>query len=180
MFRTKTKKKISLSKKPTQRTSVAVMISLFVIAIIIMLSYCSSITEAGTIEYKLITGTNNNKVHIIMLNTGGGSVSIDKNYENFISAKDRNLVADKALEDAMKSAYSDITYRISIRLCSNNETVTFIASRDIFNKLKVGSIVRFEINRSKRDTIERLVRKRYNETFDRIENYAPIVQRNYN
>ncbi len=178
MLRREAKEKNNVREETTRRSSVTSILSLTIIALVIILSYCSPIIEVGIIEYKLITGTNDNKLHIIMHNTGGEIFSRDNKYKNFISAKDGNLVVDKALEDEIKSAYSDITYRISICLSSNNETVTLTASKDIFNNLKVGSTAKFEINRS-RNTIERLVQESYGETYDRLRNYAPIVETNY-
>ncbi|UCG91073.1 MAG: hypothetical protein JSV97_08260 [candidate division WOR-3 bacterium] len=179
MLRRETKEKNCVRGETTRRSSVTSTLSLLILAIIIMLSHCSPITEVGTIEYKLITGTSDNELHIIMHNTGREIFSIDNEYKNFISVKGGNLVVDKALEDEIKSAYSNITYRISICLSSNNETVTLTASKDIFNNLKVGSTAKFEINRSKRNTIERLVHERYNELYDRAREYAPIAETNY-
>lgn len=179
MLRRKTKEKNYGRGETARRSSVTSMLSLIITALIIMLSYCSPVTEVGTIEYKLITGMNDNKLHVIILDTGREIFSIDNDYKNFISARNGNLVVDKVLEDAIKSAYSDISYRISVCLSSNNETVTLTASKEIFNNLTVGSTAKFEINRSRKHTIERLVHENYYELYDRAREYAPIAERNY-
>ena len=180
MFRKKTKEKNYLRKKATQRSSVTLTISLIVIAIILMLSYCSPITKAGTVEYKLVTGTKDNTLHFIILNTGGEIVSVDKDYENFISAEDRNLVIDKSLEAEIKAHYSDIKYRVSIRKSEKDEIATYLVSRDVFNKLNVGATVNFEIEGSQRDAIKRLIDERYNAMMkEKINDPRAVLRHNY-
>ncbi len=179
MLKKKTKETENTRKKLNQRIPIIVAISLIVVIVILGISY-SPIIEKGIVEYKLVTGKNDNKLHIVLLNTGGEIVSVDKDYENFISAEDRNLVIDKSLEAEIKARYSDIKYRVSIRKSEKDEIATYLVSRDVFNKLNVGATVNFEIEGSQRDAIKRLIDERYNAMLkEKINDPRAVLRHNY-
>ena len=179
MLKKKTKETENTRKKLNQRIPIIVAISLIVVIVILGISY-SPIIEKGIVEYKLVTGKNDNKLHIVLLNTGGEIVSVDKDYENFISAEDRNLVIDKSLEAEIKAHYSDIKYRVSIRKSEKDEIATYLVSRDVFNKLNVGATVNFEIEGSQRDAIKRLIDERYNAMMkEKINDPRAVLRHNY-
>jgi len=177
--RKNTEEKNYCRKRNNQSIPIVLAISLIAVVVILSISYSPTV-EAGTVEYKLITGTNDNKLHIVLLNTDREIINIDKKYEKFITGENRNLVIDKSLEDEIKARYSDIKYRVSIRKSKKGEIATYLVSRDIFNKLNVGATVNFEIEGSQRDAIKRLIDERYNAMMkEKINDPRAVLHYNY-
>lgn len=116
-------------------------------------------TGTGLVEYKYITGAGDGKPPGLMLNRDGKVVAITEEPDNDISFRSESLVVRE--NETMQSS-NDCEYRVSMRSPETGRLDTFIVSRDIFNTLEIGSIVRFEIEMPHGDRIRRLISKDMN------------------
>lgn len=154
-------------KKDTRR--IALTAAIFVTALLIMLGIIyNPITKVGTVEYKLMTGVSDGKLYIIQASTNGGHAFVDKLSETLTAKEETSLVVGGSAEKETKAHFSDVRYRVSIRQCINDETATYFVTRSLFERLKVGNIVKFEIEKSQKDSIKRLVQDEYNQPIDGI------------
>jgi hypothetical protein len=118
-------------------------------------AYCP-LVESGTIEYKLITGQDANKNSVILLDTGDEIVHTDHELECFFPPTCRNLTVDGCLEHKLCEDYTDVQYRVAVRL-KGNQTKSYNVPKDVFNTLTVDKTVQYEVERPHSAKIKRLV-----------------------
>jgi len=114
-----------------------------------------------------VTGVKGDTSYTILLNwpTDGSWIIVkDKEYEKFFMGE-KNAFVSKSTENEIRKKYPDIKYIVSIKLDSKDlvngidkgEAITYFVSRDEFNKMKIGDKVKFEVLRSRKYMIKRLI-----------------------
>ena len=103
----------------------------------------------GVVAHKAITGVKGDSSFTILTNrprNGGSSIAFsDKDYEVFFSEEDQDATVGESLENEMKQEYSEINYLVNMRVpFLENATQPYRVSREAFNKMKVGSAVKFK------------------------------------
>ena len=103
----------------------------------------------GVVDHKAVTGIQDDTTYTILLNRpGDGTPWIlvkDKDYDDYFATEDENAIISESLEQYIREKYSEVNYWVNVRLPSTGEgTQPYRASREIFNKMKVDSKVRFE------------------------------------
>jgi|GEM_PF-3845805 len=111
--------------------------------------------QTGIVEYKLITGMNDQQLYVLWLDTGGRAITIAENLRGGI-AHDDDLKVSQTFENRIKHNFTDIQYRASIRLCGANRIHSFSVSRDVFNAIEVNSVFKFETQRSSSHKIRKI------------------------
>ncbi len=145
---------------------------LFIMLILYLLISClpaykSSVIVEGFVDHKIVTGVKGDTSYTILLNwpTDGSWIIVkDKEYEKFFMGE-KNAFVSKSTENEIRKKYPDIKYIVSIKLDSKDlvngidkgEAITYFVSRDEFNKMKIGDKVKFEVLRSRKYMIKRLI-----------------------
>lgn len=125
----------------------------------------SPVVVEGVVDHKGVTGEKDGTTYSILLNTPEGIIVKDEDYAHFFSKKDTNAFINKTLEDEMKTEYSEINYLVSIRVTSKdpinnleeNQTLAYFVSREVFNALKMGDKVTYEVERFQTATVKRVL-----------------------
>lgn len=145
-----------------------IFVLLLIIACLLAYKFMSPVMVEGVVDHKAVMGVKGDTSYTILLNrpTDNGSWIIvkDKDYEKFFKGE-KNAFISKSIEDEMRKKYFDIKYLVSIRLDSKDpingidkgEALTYFVSREIFNKMKIGDRVKFEVSRSEKCMIKRLI-----------------------
>ena len=168
-----TDKSNGFEKIGTRRIALTAVI--LVLAFVIILGIVHSpITKVGSVEYKFVTGVSEGKLYIIHTSSNGGHAFADTLSETLTLAEKTNPVVSGSAEKETGARFSDVRYRVSIRQCSNDETATYFVTKTLFNELRVGDIVIFEIERSQRDSLRRLVQDEHNQPIGGI-NHRPYM-----
>jgi hypothetical protein len=116
----------------------------------------SPLVESGTVEYKLITGQDANKQNVMLLDMGNEIVHTDRELECYITPNCRNLTVDGCLEHKLCEDYTDVQYRVAVRL-KGNVTKSYNVPKEVFNSLAVDATAQYEIDRPHGARIKRLV-----------------------
>jgi hypothetical protein len=133
------------------------VLMIFMVGIMgIFIGAYSPLVESGTVEYKLITGQDANKNNVILLDMGDEIVHTDHELECFFTPTCRNLTVDGCLEHKLCEDYTDVQYRIAVRL-KGNMTKSYHVSKDVFNTLTVDATAQYEVERPHGAKIRRLV-----------------------
>lgn len=125
----------------------------------------SPVIAEGVVDHKAVTGEKDGTTYSILLNTPEGIIVKDEDYEHFFSEIDRNAFINETLDYRMKTEYSEINYLVSIRVTSRepinkleeNQTLAYFVSREVFNALKMGDKVTYEVERFQTATIKRVL-----------------------
>jgi hypothetical protein len=118
----------------------------------------SPLVESGTVEYKIITGQDANKQSVILLDMGDEIVHTGHELECFFTPTCRNLTVDGCLEHKLCEDYTDVQYRVAVRL-KGNVTKSYNVPKEVFNSLAVDATAQYEIDRPHGVRIKRLVAK---------------------
>lgn len=123
---------------------------LFFVAIVIVSIYYifKPITAEGFVDHKGVTGEKGDVSYTILFVTDSGIIIKDEDYRGLFASFTQ---VDESLENELKSEYAVIRYLVSIR--RGDETMAYFVSRDDFNKVDVGDVVRYEIFRFKETKI---------------------------
>lgn len=116
----------------------------------------SPLVESGTVEYKLITGQDANKQNVILLDMGNEIVHSDRRLECYLSPNCRNLTVDGCLEHKLCEDYTDVQYRVAIRL-KGNITKSYDVPKEVFNAVAVDKTVQYHVEKPHGAKIRRLV-----------------------
>ena len=99
----------------------------------------------GVVVLKAVTGTQDDTSYTILrIGAREGSFFVLKSeeYQEHLPSEGEPLLISDTLESRMKMDYSEITYLVNIR--TGDGQFPYRVSRDMFNRLNVGAIVRFE------------------------------------
>ena len=144
------------------------LVLLLIIVCLLAYKFMSPIIVEGVVDHKAVTGVKGDISYTILLNRPADSglwiLVKDKDYEDLFKGE-KDAFISKSAENEMKKEYSVIKYIVSIRLYSKDpinsindgETLAYFVSRDEFNKMEIGDKVKFEVSKSEKCTIKRLI-----------------------
>jgi len=113
--------------------------------------------ETGIVEYKLVTGKNDKTLHILLINVDRKNITVAEKMKDITHGIYEETSIDQALEDEMIKYYTDIQYKVALRLARNNAFKSFIVTRDVYNAAVTNSAVKFEIEKPYSNKVTRLV-----------------------
>lgn len=132
-----------------------IVVCLGLVATLVILGYAPRV-ETGIVEYKLVTGMNDQQLHVLWLDSGGRAITIAENLRGGITHDD-DLKVSQTFENRIKQNFSDIQYRASVRLCGTGRVHSFNISREVFNVIETNSVIKFEIERPHSYKIRKVV-----------------------
>ena len=100
------------------------------------------------VEYKMISGSDDGKQKLLLVETAGSSIYLDdefseENYDDLLSGK---------------SDFEDIKYRISVSLCgARDDTITLFLDNENYKKIRTDTIIKFEIDNKDRDYLVEII-----------------------
>ncbi len=132
-----------------------IVVGLALIACIFYVGYAPRI-ETGVVEYKMVTGCNECCSHVLVLKTTNKAVVVADDVENNIVGDSGLFIVDKELEDRFSSSYSDVRYCISIRTPGSENTTCLSVPREVFNSIRMNSVVKFEVQGARASRIKKI------------------------
>jgi hypothetical protein len=113
--------------------------------------------ETGIVEYKLITGKNDQILHVLLVNMDRKNIIVAEKMKDILDSEYSEMPIERALEDEMYRYFTDVQYSVVVRLCRNNTLKSFNVARNIFNVAQTNSMIRFEIANPHSNKITRIV-----------------------
>ena len=113
--------------------------------------------ETGVVEYKLVTGKNDQTSHILLINMNRKNITVTERMRDILPSGYEDIPVNRALESEMHKYYTDIQYKVSLRLSRDNTIKSFIVPRDVFNAAETNSMIKFEIERPYSNKVTRVV-----------------------
>jgi len=113
--------------------------------------------ETGIVEYKLVTGKNDKTLHILLINVDRKNITVAEKMKDITHGIYEETSIDQALEDEMIKYYTDIQYKVALRLARNNAFKSFIVTRDVYNAAVTNSAVKFEIERPYSNKVTKVI-----------------------
>ncbi|KGK98507.1 hypothetical protein LI82_12505 [Methanococcoides methylutens] len=130
------------------------------IVFLLFLYYVIPVEVEGVVEHKAINGrmSGNNVAGILdnMQHPERPWILVeDKDFEQFFSPEDKDVFINDSMHERMDGKYVSVDYIVAIQVTSedpvNNvrkgQTLAYYASREDFNKAKIGDTVRYRVSR---------------------------------
>lgn len=112
--------------------------------------------EVGQMEYRLLTGINDNTFEVIMLETSKQFTVFDTSLKEIFEYNDAEVIS-RPEQLQLLQTYNDLQYRVSLHNIVSEEKAEYRLSRENFNNLRFNSNIRFEIDRKVKDSITSIV-----------------------
>jgi len=113
--------------------------------------------ETGIVEYKLITGKNDQILHVLLVNMDRKNIIVAEKMKDILDSEYSEMPIERALEDEMYRYFTDVQYSVVVRLSRNNRLKSFNVARNIFNATQTNSTIRYEIANPYSNKITRIV-----------------------
>ena len=122
----------------------------------------------GDVDHKTVTGVIDGTGFTILRNIPSNDPDVadprpfiqvsDQEFSGFFTTGDEHLVITAAMETELSQKYSDLRYIVHVQVSGvEQDTQSYYADRDIFNRIDVEVPIRFEASGSPRPTIHKLV-----------------------
>jgi len=101
----------------------------------------------GSVAHKTVTGVKDGMSYTVLVNRPGEGnpwISVeDEDYRGYFAAGDEDAVITESMEQLMLAKYSEVEYLVNVRVAADEPGAqTYRASREVFNKAKVGDDLR--------------------------------------
>ncbi|KPK73874.1 hypothetical protein AMJ87_00030 [candidate division WOR_3 bacterium SM23_60] len=136
------------------------MILVFAISLVILGN--APRIETGIVEYKLVTGKNDQTLYVLLINMGGKNIAVAEKMGDILRSGYEETSINRALEREMHKHYDDIQYMVSLKLSSSKTIKSFVVPRDVYNAAVTNSAVKFEIEKPYSNKVTRIVTDDYN------------------
>ena len=113
--------------------------------------------QTGKLEYRMVTGTKEGHFQVILLETSDRYVILDSAYREVLVSEDGELVS-RAKQLRLLEKYQNIEYRIGFNEESTGLKPGYRVTRELFNELKFGEVMKYEVNKKQRDSLVGLVK----------------------
>ena len=154
-----TAKRIKKTDRFKSVTGFILRLSLIINVIILGMLFggCSSTKlESGVAEYKNIIGVMAGKDKtVIQIRINRVAIG-DQTFVDIFPEPSDTMVITQANEEGMKQVYSEIKYKIDFKMSSTDEKASYYISRDNFNKVRLGEITKFEIDKTNGEWIGKI------------------------
>jgi hypothetical protein len=108
--------------------------------------------QTGILEYRMVAGTRDGALQVILLETADRYVILDSTYRDVLVAEDGELVSrPKQLQ--LLEKYQNIEYRVGFSEESSGMKPAYRVTRELFNQFRFGQPVKYEVNKKQRDSL---------------------------
>jgi len=115
------------------------------------------VIQTGTLEYRMVTGTKEGHFQVILMETPDRYVILDSAYREVLVSEDGELVS-RAKQLRLLEKYQDIEYRVGFDERSSGLKPGYRVTRELFNELKFGEPMKYQVNKKQRDSLVELTR----------------------
>ena len=113
-------------------------------------------TEVGVMEYRMISGVQDDIFKVILLETDDKFNVHDTEFLDVIQDNDAEVIS-RPEQLRMMQKYDNLQYRVNFFQYPKEEQHQYRTSRDVFNQMKFNNIIKFEIDRKVRDSIVAII-----------------------
>ena len=134
--------------------------ALILIAAVVFISlkgFLSPVIGVGSVLQKTVVGLDGGESVIILQSNSSGISVEDPSCGQIFPEDSENLQINESLETELKARYPEIRYIVRMRLCTVDEIREYRVSREDFNRLDIGMVAKYEVYRSERDVIKRII-----------------------
>ncbi len=117
----------------------------------------SPVVGVGAVLQKTVVGLDDSESVIIFQSSSEGISVEDPSCGQILPDDSENLQINESVEAKLKTMYPEIEYVILMRLCEEDEIREYRISREDFNRLDIGVVAKYEVYRSERDTIKKIL-----------------------
>jgi hypothetical protein len=135
----------------------AVIIFLATILFISMKGFLSPVVGVGFVLQKEVIGVSGSERIVIFQSDIEGILVENDSFRMLIPEGSENLQISEAIETELKKTYPEIEYTVHMRLCTEDSVREYRVNREDFNILNIGIVARFEVYRSERTVIRRII-----------------------
>ena len=113
--------------------------------------------ETGKVEYKLVTGKNDEIVHVLLVNMDRMNIVVSERMQEIIPVNYEQMPVSSALEDEISKYYKDIQYKVILRRFGRNAMKSYVVPREVFNATETNTMVKFETQGLLSNKVTRMV-----------------------
>lgn len=113
--------------------------------------------KTGTLEYRMVTGTKDGHFQVILLETSDRFVILDSAYRDILISEDGELVS-RPKQLRLLEKYQNIEYRVGFNEQSSGLKPGYRITRELFNELKFGEPMKYEVNKKQRDSLVEIIK----------------------
>jgi hypothetical protein len=146
-----------LSQIDNTRKKRAVIIFLATIIFISMKGFLSPVVGVGFVLQKEVIGIEGDERVVIFQSDIEGILAENDSFRLLIPESSENLQISEPIETELKKTYPEIEYIVHMRLCTEDSVREYRVDREDFNTLDIGIVARFEVYRSERTVIKRII-----------------------
>lgn len=146
-----------LNRLDDTRQKRAILIFLAAILFISMKGFLSPVIGVGFVLQKEVVGIKGDERVIILQSDIEGIVTENDSFRLLIPEGSKNLQISEPIETEIKKTYPEIEYIVHMRLCTEDSIREYRVNREDFNLLNTGIVAKFEVYRSERTEIKRII-----------------------
>lgn len=135
----------------------AFIIFLAAILFISMKGLLSPVIGVGFVLQKEVIGVEGDERVIIFQSDMDGILAQNDSFRLLLPEVSENLQISELVETELTKTYPEIEYVVHMRLCTEDAVREYRMNREDFNILNIGTVARFEVYRSERTTIRRII-----------------------
>lgn len=113
--------------------------------------------QTGKLEYRMVTGIKDGHFQVILLETSDRYVILDSAYREILVSEDGELVS-RPKQLRLLEKYQNIEYRVGFNEKSSGLKPGYRITRELFNELKFGEPMKYEVNKKQKDSLVGLVK----------------------
>lgn len=110
------------------------------------------LVQTGILEYRMVTGIREGHFQVILLETSDRYVILDSAYRDVLVSEDGELIS-RPKQLRLLEKYQNIEYRIGFSEESSGLKPGYRVTRELFNGLRFGTPIKYEVNKKKRDSL---------------------------
>lgn len=135
----------------------AVIIFFAAILFISIKGFLSPVIGVGFVLQKEVIGIKGDERVVIFQGDMEGVRTENDSFRLLIPEGSKNLQISKSIETELKKTYPEIEYIVHMRLCTEDSVREYRVNRKDFNILSAGTVARFEVFRTERTAIKRII-----------------------
>jgi hypothetical protein len=108
--------------------------------------------QTGRLEYRMVTGIRENHLQVILLETADRFVILDSAYREILISEDGELIS-RPKQLRLLEKYQNIEYRVGFSEESSGLKPGYRVTREVFNELRFGELMKYEVNKKQRDSL---------------------------
>jgi hypothetical protein len=113
--------------------------------------------ETGNVEYKLVTGKNDEIVHVLLVNMDRRNIVVSERMREIIRADYGQMLVSMALENEMSKYYTGIQYKVILKRSGLSTMKSYVVPREVFNAAETNTMVKFETQGLLSNKVTRMV-----------------------